>query len=108
MHLLGYLHVLDLDHAHLYAPGFGLLVYYGLKLGVYGLTVGEQIVQIFLALYISPKPPEGQRLNLISHSDASELWARTTQCQHDLRSLLEEAGVRKLQPLLATYAAIVR
>src|SRR5215213_9252957 len=49
LHLLGYLDVLDLDDAHLYAPGFGLLVYDGLKLGVYGLPVGEQIVEVFLA-----------------------------------------------------------
>jgi hypothetical protein len=49
LHLLGYLDVVDLYNAHLYAPGFGLLVYDGLKLGVYGLTVGEQIVQVFLA-----------------------------------------------------------
>src|SRR5215217_1859896 len=49
LHLLGYLDVLDLDNAHLYAPGFGLLVYDGLKLGVYDLTVGEQIVEVFLA-----------------------------------------------------------
>src|SRR5215212_3000291 len=60
LHLLGYLDVLDLDNAHLYAPGFGLLVYDGLKLGVYGLTVGEQIVQVLLA----KDAPQGSLGNL--------------------------------------------
>src|SRR5215212_7993925 len=49
LHLLRYLHVLDLDGAHLYAPGVGLLVDYGLQLLVYGLPVGEEVVQVLLA-----------------------------------------------------------
>src|SRR5829696_3923445 len=48
LHVLRDLHVLDLDHAHLDAPGFGLLVYDRLQLLVYLLAVGKEVVEILL------------------------------------------------------------
>src|SRR5918995_2331952 len=48
LHILRDLHVLDFNHTDLHAPRLGLLVYYLLKLLVYGLTVGQEIVETFL------------------------------------------------------------
>src|SRR5215210_3988692 len=49
LHLLRDLHVLHLDDANLHPPGVGLLVYYGLELLVYGLPVGEEVVEVLLS-----------------------------------------------------------
>src|SRR5829696_3882329 len=51
LHLRRDLYILDLDHADLYPPGLGLLVYYFLELLVYGFPVGQEVVEILLAEY---------------------------------------------------------
>src|SRR5215203_2004854 len=48
LHVLRDLHVLDLDHAHLDAPGLRLLVYDRLQLLVYLLAVGKEVVEVLL------------------------------------------------------------
>src|SRR3712207_9232532 len=48
LHLLRYLHVLDLDDADLDPPGVGLLVYDRLQLVVDLLAVGEEVVEVLL------------------------------------------------------------
>src|SRR5215217_6804856 len=48
LHVLRDLHVFDLDHAHLDAPGLRLLVYDRLQLLVYLLAVGKEVVEVLL------------------------------------------------------------
>src|SRR5215213_10817755 len=49
LHLRRDLYVFDLDHADLYPPGLGLLVYDSLELLVYGFPVGQEVVEVLLA-----------------------------------------------------------
>src|SRR5829696_3633128 len=51
LHLRRDLYVFNFDHADLYPPGLGLLVYYFLELLVYGFPVGQEVVEILLAEY---------------------------------------------------------
>src|SRR5829696_5585640 len=55
LHVLRYLHVFDLDHAHLDTPGLRLLVYDRLKLLVYLLAVGKEVIEVLL----SKNAPQG-------------------------------------------------
>src|ERR671921_643334 len=49
LHVLRDLHVLDLDNAYLHPPRVGLLIDYGLQLFVYGLPVGQELIEVLLS-----------------------------------------------------------
>ncbi len=48
-HLIGQIHLLDLDHGDLHAPGSGVLIERGLKFDVEFFALAEQFIQLHFA-----------------------------------------------------------
>ena len=48
-HLIGQIHLLDLDHGYFHAPGSGVLIECGLELEVEFFALAEQLIQLHFA-----------------------------------------------------------
>src|SRR5215217_119993 len=88
LHVLRDLYVLDLHHADLDPPGVGLLVYDVLELVVYGLSVGQEIVEVLLA----EDAPQGSLGDLAGGEDVvlyledALVWVNDPEVDHGVHA----------------------